>query len=488
MKFKTLSLLVMSAFCANAQFNWFGCFQKCIPTFKCNPAPVPSGTYAVNPMGVVSCIAATNYYNTISSAIAAAPSGAVIHVCPGTYAEQVTITKPVTVVGIVTGSAPNYNYPTVVPEVGFGPTLVGGKPVLPTSPSLQDGLPVAAQIAVIGTTASVENLLLIGTNNGLTTSSLTAHLFGIYYQNASGTISGNMVTEELTPTTAGEETGYGIFVESGKPGGVGTAGSTTVSITNNGVLDFQTIGIGAVGASTTATVTGNSLALSTGTFAAQSPNGIEFESAGGSISNNTIAKISSTSGFASVGIFLVASGGISVTSNTVTAVDAPILTFSDSKVPTSSNPDGASDNTTITGNSVTGTNFKLADGIDVCSNYNTINSNTTTNTQNAGIHLDTGCPGTKGTKDATSGNNNSVQFNNISYTCEGIAEGGDYNSAFFNNVSNSTNVIFQGDYCGVSESTVGNVNLLDGLNNPLGLSLFQLLQDLLKPILAVCFH
>src|SRR6202162_5946177 len=39
-------------------------------------------------------------FPTIGAAVAAAPSGATILVCPGIYPEQVTITKPLTVEGI----------------------------------------------------------------------------------------------------------------------------------------------------------------------------------------------------------------------------------------------------------------------------------------------------------------------------------------------------------------------------------------------------
>src|SRR5271154_3756493 len=39
-------------------------------------------------------------FNTIQAAVNAAPSGASINVCPGTYTEQVAITKSLNLVGI----------------------------------------------------------------------------------------------------------------------------------------------------------------------------------------------------------------------------------------------------------------------------------------------------------------------------------------------------------------------------------------------------
>jgi hypothetical protein len=64
---------------------------------------------------VGTCKAAKHQYTTIQSAINAAPAYATVLVCPGTYAEQVTITRPLTLKGI---SAPPLDAPTVVPPAG----------------------------------------------------------------------------------------------------------------------------------------------------------------------------------------------------------------------------------------------------------------------------------------------------------------------------------------------------------------------------------
>src|ERR1035438_1534840 len=54
-------------------------------------------------------------YTTIQTAVNHAFSGATILVCPGTYAEQITITTPLTLKGI---SAPPDNAPTIVEPAG----------------------------------------------------------------------------------------------------------------------------------------------------------------------------------------------------------------------------------------------------------------------------------------------------------------------------------------------------------------------------------
>jgi pectin methylesterase-like acyl-CoA thioesterase len=52
-------------------------------------------------IGTPSCTGALTQYNTIQSAVSAAPSGATILVCPGSYAEQVTIATPLTLRGVI---------------------------------------------------------------------------------------------------------------------------------------------------------------------------------------------------------------------------------------------------------------------------------------------------------------------------------------------------------------------------------------------------
>jgi len=55
---------------------------------------------------VGTCKSLKNPYTTISAALADAPANSVINVCPGTYQEQLNITKAVTINGIVTDHQP----------------------------------------------------------------------------------------------------------------------------------------------------------------------------------------------------------------------------------------------------------------------------------------------------------------------------------------------------------------------------------------------
>ena len=94
------------------------------------------------------CIAGTQY-PTIQAAVNAAPSGAVIEVCPGGYPEQVLIEKPLTLQGIIaTGD-----------EGAF---------ILPPSGGLVVNAPgTIAQILVENTTGvTITNLIVDGQNAG----------------------------------------------------------------------------------------------------------------------------------------------------------------------------------------------------------------------------------------------------------------------------------------------------------------------------------
>jgi nitrous oxidase accessory protein NosD len=50
------------------------------------------------------CVSATMHYTTVQAAVSAAPSGSTISVCPATYPEQVTITRPLTLKGVTNTS------------------------------------------------------------------------------------------------------------------------------------------------------------------------------------------------------------------------------------------------------------------------------------------------------------------------------------------------------------------------------------------------
>ena len=90
-------------------------------------------------------------FSTISAAVSGVPAGSTILVCPGTYAEQVTITQAVNLEGVTAGTA-NLALITV-PSAGL----------LPNTTSMF-GESVAAQILVLGADpVNISNIAVDGT-------------------------------------------------------------------------------------------------------------------------------------------------------------------------------------------------------------------------------------------------------------------------------------------------------------------------------------
>src|SRR5580700_1043739 len=56
------------------------------------------------------------YYTTIQTAVTASPAGSTIEICPGTYAEQVTINKKLTLIGVA--NSQSQKAPVIVPPSG----------------------------------------------------------------------------------------------------------------------------------------------------------------------------------------------------------------------------------------------------------------------------------------------------------------------------------------------------------------------------------
>jgi hypothetical protein len=331
-------------------------------------------------------------YATIQAAVNASQPFSTIKICPGNYPEQVTITKPLTLIGITAGNAQN----PVVQSPAAG--------VAQNGVSLYDPSPVAAQILVKNAgPVNIGNLAVDGSNNGLTGCSID--LAGIYYQNASGTISNVAVgNQALSTALNGCQSGEGIYIESG----YGSGGSSNVQVNNSSVHGYQKNGITADGSATNVQVANNFIA-GQGPTTGAAENGIQFsDGASGSITGNTVLdNIYTGANFAASGILIYSSQGVLIGNNSIGSSQLPIVTVTDSSNPSPLNPNGTADHTTISNNQITNTN--VGDGIDVCSNFNNITGNTVVNTLTSGIHLDSSCGST--------GKNNFVTFNTINESC-----------------------------------------------------------------------
>jgi len=326
------------------------------------------------------------------SAVGTTPT--TILVCPGSYPEQVTISKKITLKGV------SFN--------GQGAAII-------TSPSgglVQNAISVSgggieAQIFVENITGViVEGLTTDASNANLDSLGCNGDPVGIFFQNASGTISHNSVLNDiLSPSLTGCQGGLGIYVESGN------SGTSLVSITDNNVENYQKNGITGNGTGTDVTITGNT-AVGQGPWNGAAQNSIQIAfGANGSIKSNTVGSdvwapdVFGDTGDAAAGILVYGSKGVTISSNNVSNTQFGISVNSE-------NP-GDGDGATVSHNVVATTH--LYDGIDLCSNGNTASNNTIYGADESGIHLDDTCTG------ASTGN--TVSANKINSSCAGVLSG-----------------------------------------------------------------
>jgi hypothetical protein len=292
-------------------------------------------------------------FTTIQAAVNASPAGSTAFICPGTYAEQVVITKNFTLVGVSSlgtsgAAAAGFNNPVIT-----SPT----NGVVANATDLFDGSAIAAQIAVLTPSGAgspilvnISNLAVNGSNNQI--SGCSPNLVGVYYQNASGTMN-HLVTsfQELSASLFGCQSGLAIFAESG----YGSGGTSVVTIENSSVHDYDKNGITVDGTGTTATITGNYV-VGIGATGATAQNGIQVsDGANGSVKNNTVTDDVYTGGtYSASGILLYDSGGTNaqnlvVSGNTVSNTQGAVVAFSD---PTYAGY-GLADYNSVSGNKIT---------------------------------------------------------------------------------------------------------------------------------------
>lgn len=191
-------------------------------------------TYAVGP-----CKPTLPSFSTISAALAASPAPNIVMVCPGTYNEQVQITQPVTLQGIISG---NSGQPIIaVPSGGL----------VTNATEDMTGSAVAAQVWVNNTSGpvNISNLTVDATGNGI---NCECFVVGMFFQNSPGIV--NHVT---TRNQAGNNLGVGIWTEGG-------SSDPTVTVENSSVHSFDDIGIviqaNSLSSALTTTVKGNDIA------------------------------------------------------------------------------------------------------------------------------------------------------------------------------------------------------------------------------------
>jgi len=370
-------------------------------------------------------------FSTIQAAVTQSPANTTIEICPGSYPEQVSINKNLTLTGVVAGTE------------DAAVMLAPSSGIVQNATDLFDGSGIAAQLFVQGATnVSVSHLTLDGSNNQIT--GCSPDLIGIYYQNASGTINYIVARNQaLGEALNGCQSGQGVFIESG----YGSGGSATVTIKNSSVHSYQKNGITADGSATVATIHDNYV-VGQGPTTGAAENGIQVsDGATGVISGNKVVDdIYSPGSVGASGILIYDSGSLNISSNTVSNTQFGIVVFSDGVLP--------ADNNTITGNQVSATH--LDDGIDLCSNGNVAHTNSVFSSDGAGIHIDSTCM----ENGSPTGNNTTVTGNTINEACAGVLLGnGTGNTGAPNTTANVPNTTQPGDVCTAALRTRGGLKV-----------------------------
>jgi parallel beta-helix repeat protein len=253
-------------------------------------------------------------FSTISAAIAAAQSGDTIEICPALYAEQLTITKPLTLIGLR--------------ENGVGRALVQ-----PTSLATANAEGFIAVISVVNTSnVTISNLAVDASNNTVT--GCGTALAGIHFYNASGVvqnaaISGTQVSIPLSCTALFPGNGFGVQADQT----TGSTGPFRVTVQNSSIHDFGRDGILINGAAESAAIDGNSITgigPSTGVnqFGVFLANGATGQVTGNNITQGNCGSIpiSSCQPLRSEGVVLRSVGeGVVIANNVINNVQAGIF-------------------------------------------------------------------------------------------------------------------------------------------------------------------
>jgi len=314
----------------------------------------------------------TAAYTTIQAAVNAAKSGDLIHVCAGTYPEQVVIGKSLSV------------------EADNGVIVIPSN-VAGNAGSSSSGDTIAAIILVQNAEdVELRGLIVDGSANGLTGCGPT--LIGILYQDASGTIEHNAVRHvRLADSLQGCQSGLAIDVESS------SSGQSNVSIADNSVDGYQKNGITADEAGTKVFVTDNAV-TGLGPTVGAAQNGIQIGfGAQGRVTNNVVADniyspCESTTNCPSnaAGILIYQSDGVRVERNTVGSNQVGIFV--------------AANKGDIGGNTVF--HSVALDGIALVGNGNSVSSNDISGSDDAAVYIQ--------------GNNNTVFDNEFTGAAFGI--------------------------------------------------------------------
>jgi hypothetical protein len=244
-----------------------------------------ASAFAGTKYAVGTCQPGLTSYSTISQAVSSVPPGSTIEVCPGNYPEQVLITQPLTLQGIL--SQGNDAAAVTVPSGGFVQNV-------PSQLCLFQNLYYQILVQTAGP-VNIRNLVVDATGG-----SAAFCVAGIYYQDSSGTIS--EVSARNQPNI-----GFGIAAQTT------LSAAQTVTVENSVIRGFGYQGMNATSSAgpLTANIQGNTIEAVGNETSGVSVSGL----AGGTIQSNVISTSASNGGNVA-GIFL-SSSTVEATANTI---------------------------------------------------------------------------------------------------------------------------------------------------------------------------
>lgn len=218
-------------------------------------------------------------FTKIQDALNATPRATIVEVCPGTYAEQVTISGTVTLEGIVSG---NSSFATLVAPAG----------VLKNNATLVNGDPAAALIVAEDIAGPVNLTNLVVNGSGADVDGVA--VVGIVYRNTPGTIN-----HVATFNVSGGTGGLGIYLGGGTQNPKVTVENSTfdhddtgLSVQSNSTSSELTAVIENNLASSCATCidvgSGATVTISNNTINTNGVIGIALSGSTGSVMGNTI--------------------------------------------------------------------------------------------------------------------------------------------------------------------------------------------------------